>query len=40
VQNISWDASRVASGTYIYRIVAEARDGQRFISEKKMVLIK
>lgn len=40
VQNVSWDASRVASGTYIYRIVAEAQDGQRFVREQKMVLIK
>lgn len=40
VQNITWDASRVASGTYLYRIVAEGTGGQRFVSEKKMVLIK
>lgn len=40
VQYVSWDASRLASGTYIYRITAEGADGQRFVSEKKMVLIK
>lgn len=40
VQYVSWDASRLASGTYIYRIIAEGADGQQFVSEKKMVLIK
>jgi len=40
LQNVTWDASHVASGIYIYRIVAKAADGQRFVSEKKMVLIK
>lgn len=40
VQNVTWDASRVASGTYLYRVVARGADGQRFVSEQKMVLIK
>lgn len=40
MQNVTWDASRVASGTYLYRMVAEAADGRRFITERKMVLIK
>lgn len=40
VQNITWDASRIASGTYLYRVVAQTADGQRFVSEQKMVLIK
>jgi hypothetical protein len=40
VQNVTWDASRVASGTYLYRVVARGANGQRFVSEKKMALIK
>lgn len=40
VQNVTWDASRLASGTYLYRIVAQGADGQRFVNEKTMVLIK
>lgn len=34
------DISRYASGLYFYRIEAMASDGERFISMKKMVLIK
>lgn len=40
LQNVTWDAGRVASGTYFYRIVAEAANGQRFVEQKTMVLIK
>jgi len=32
--------SRFASGVYFYRIDAMAQDGERFISMKKMLLIK
>ncbi len=36
----SVDMSRYASGVYLYRIDAMASDGERFVSTKKMVLIK
>ena len=38
--NQSVDMSRFASGVYFYRIDAMASDGERFVSMKKMVLIK
>lgn len=40
LQNVTWDAGNIASGTYFYRIVAEGADGQRFVEQKSMVLIK
>jgi hypothetical protein len=36
----SVDMSRYSSGVYLYRIDAMASDGERFVSTKKMVLIK
>jgi hypothetical protein len=40
VYKVSFDGSRFASGVYFYRIVAEGNNGQRFISIKKLVLMK
>ena len=34
------DMSRYSSGVYLYRINAMASDGERFVSTKKMVLLK
>lgn len=39
-QTLSWDASRLASGLYFYRVVAEGQGGKRHIQNKKMMLIK
>ena len=38
--HISFDASRLASGTYIYSMKASGRDGSKFVSSKKMILLK
>jgi hypothetical protein len=39
--NISWNASDLASGVYIYTIDAKSLDGlQKFNSVKKMMLVK
>ena len=35
-----FDASRLASGIYLYRIDGMASNGDRYVSVKKMVLIK
>ena len=37
---ISFDASELASGTYIYSITASGKDGNQFTASKKMVLLK
>ncbi len=37
---VTLDASRLASGVYFYRIDALSNDGQRFVSMKKLVLLK
>lgn len=39
-QTLSWDASRLASGLYFYRVVAEGPEGGRLMQNKKMMLIK
>lgn len=39
-QTLSWDASRMASGLYFYRVVAEGQGGKRLVQNKKMMLIK
>ncbi len=38
--NESVDMSRFASGVYFYRIEANGSNGQRFVSFKKMMLLK
>ncbi len=38
--SINFDASKLASGTYIYSITATGKDGQQFTSSKKMMLLK
>lgn len=38
--NIVWDASRSASGTYLYRVSAVAESGEFLFDEKKLTLIK
>ncbi len=45
VHRIQWNSlnvagQHVASGVYFYRIVAEGNDGERFVSIKKLVLLK
>lgn len=40
LQNITWDARSLASGTYLYRIVAKAANGQQFLEQKTLVLLK
>lgn len=39
-QTLRWEASRMASGIYLYRVVAEAENGKKLIQNKKMMLIK
>ncbi len=34
------EMSRFASGVYVYRLVALGTDGEKFVSEKKMMLMK
>ncbi len=38
--NVTFDASRLNSGVYLYRIEARGADGSNFISVKKMILAK
>ena len=40
VYKVNFNASRYASGVYFYRISAIRNDGQRFVSVKKLLLIK
>ena len=40
VYKINFNASQYASGVYFYRIVAEGKDGARFVAIKKMMLLK
>lgn len=35
-----WDASRYASGMYVVRIVAEGKEGERFVAQRRMLLLK
>ena len=37
---VVFDGSRYASGVYFYRIAAVGNDGQKFVSVKKLVLMK
>jgi len=39
-QTLKWDAGRFASGVYFYRIIAKGKSGERFVRNKKMLLIK
>lgn len=39
-KEIFFDASRFASGIYIYRVIFETRDNQKFSASKKMVVLK
>ncbi|OYV86966.1 MAG: hypothetical protein B7Z63_03175, partial [Ignavibacteriae bacterium 37-53-5] len=38
--SVTFDGSRLASGVYLYRIIASGNGGQRFVSVKKLVLVK
>jgi len=38
--NVNFDASRLTSGVYLYRIDASGADGSKFTSVKKMILTK
>jgi hypothetical protein len=40
VHTVSFDASKLTSGVYIYRINAVSNNGQSFTSLKKMILLK
>lgn len=40
VHTINWDASFMASGLYLYQILIENESGQKFLQQKKMMLIK
>ena len=40
IQKIRFDASKLSSGMYLYKIVANGIDGTNFTSVKKMILIK
>jgi hypothetical protein len=40
VYNVNFNGSRFASGVYFYRINAVGDDGQKFVSVKKLVLMK
>ncbi|MCH2450352.1 MAG: T9SS type A sorting domain-containing protein [Gracilimonas sp.] len=40
VQNVTWNAGALASGTYFYQLIAAGSDGREFIEQKTMVLIK
>lgn len=37
---VRFDGSRLASGVYFYRLVAEGNNGTRFVSTKKLMLMK
>ena len=36
----AWEATRFASGVYIYRLVAEAQAGERAVRQRTMLLVK
>jgi hypothetical protein len=40
VYKADFDGSKFASGVYFYRILAQGNDGQKFVSIKKLVLMK
>jgi len=37
---LRWDASRMASGIYFYRVIAKGKSGRSMVKQKKMMLIK
>ena len=37
---LRWDAGRLASGLYFYRVIAEGEAGRRIVEHRKMMLIK
>ena len=39
VHTVNWDASFMASGLYLYQILIENESGQKFLQQKKMMLI-
>ncbi len=40
IHSVTFDASRYASGVYFYKLEATRNDGKKFISTRKLVLIK
>ncbi|MDZ7806093.1 MAG: T9SS type A sorting domain-containing protein [Gracilimonas sp.] len=40
VHTVNWDASFLASGLYLYQILIKNESGQKFLQQKKMMLIK
>jgi peptidoglycan/xylan/chitin deacetylase (PgdA/CDA1 family) len=38
--SVTFNGSRLSSGAYLYRLVAEDNKGERFISTKKMLMVK
>lgn len=38
--DLRWETGRIASGMYICRIVAEGQEGQSFVDQQKMMLVK
>ena len=40
VQEIVWEAGNLASGIYFYRLIAENGSDERYVDNKKMVLLK
>jgi hypothetical protein len=40
LNKVNFNAAKFSSGIYFYRIVAEGNNGQRFVSIKKLVLLK
>ncbi|HEX6981940.1 MAG TPA: T9SS type A sorting domain-containing protein [Balneolaceae bacterium] len=39
-QELHWNADGMASGLYIYRVIADAENGKKIIQQRKMMLIK
>lgn len=37
---VRWDASQFASGMYIYQITGKGKEGQQFMAQSKMLLVK
>ena len=40
VHKVNFNASKYASGVYFYRIVAEGKNGSRFVAIRKLMLLK
>lgn len=39
-EKATFDGAKYSSGVYFYRIVAQGNNGEKFISVKKIILIK